>query len=410
MAEVEKKKKKLTKRDFILLGIILSAFAGYGILQFYSIYIQARKAKTQTPPKKVSPAQIPVETVAKAIKEPEVKAKSSKLPPIPPPKKKPTEEKIKRESEKPEKEEWKLPKPSGGLKVLPKEERKRFTIGLPKPSLFRMNELREVKKSRLAEKMKVITPKLVVVEKRRLEEKRKEQIPVNPPKKAYKAVIAAGMFVPAVLSQGIKAPIGYKVPVRFKLTGSASGVGSYSFPLDSCVVLGAGKGVQTGTTARIDVELIKMACVWPDGKIHTIPVSGYTVDGSDGKLHIAASLKENLPQVVKRSFIAGALLGAAEAAQKAQEVTKTTAINQTSSITSQEVKNSAAYTFWGGVAGALSQTQKLIDRSVQELSKLKTADRKPGGKVYLIFTKDVKVPTEWLGSTEKEYDFAGYER
>ncbi|ADU97742.1 hypothetical protein Theam_1786 (plasmid) [Thermovibrio ammonificans HB-1] len=415
MAEVEgKKKKKLTKRDWIILGVLSTAFFGFAAFEaLNALHTQRAKESESVAIKHASPGNVPPETVAKAISSKPPSPPAEQRPPAkqqnpPPPKVKPSEKK-----EPPKESGWKLPKPAGKLTPLPenrREERKRFTIGLPKPTLFKM---REEKKERIAEKMRVITPRLVVTAPKsspaRAPQPEKQTGKETGGK--YTTVVAAGMFVPAVLSQGIMAPLGYKVPVRFKVVGSAVGVGSYSFPLNSCVVLGVGKGIQTGDSARIEVELVKLSCVWPDGKLHTVPVTGYTVDLRDGKLHLAARLEEHMPDIVQKSFVAGALLGAAEAAQRAQEISKTTAINQNTSITTQEIKNPTAYTFWGGVAGALSQTQRLIEQKVQELMKLKTADREPGGKVYLVFTQNVRVPESWLRSSAKtEYDFAGYER
>jgi hypothetical protein len=419
MAEVEKKK-KLSKKELAILGILGAVLLSYGVFAFFSAYQKVEKKKKEAVSKsRVSPAQVSPETVAKAIKpkgEKKEQERPSAAAPPPPQKEeeRPKEEKPREEKKTEAKKEWKLPEPSGRLKVVADEKKKRpFTFGLPTPSkggekLFKMEELQRRK---VAERMKVITPRLVVVGKKEAKKASSSGTSQRVPPKRYQTVAAAGMFVPAVLTHGIRAPIGYKVPVRFRLVGSAVGVGSYSFPMDSCVVLGAGKGLQTGSTARIEVELIRLACVWPDGKLHTVPVNGYAVDSADGRLYLSASLEEHAPEIVRKSFIAGALLGAAEAAQKAQEVSKTTAVNQTTSVTTQEIKNPTAYTFWGGVAGALSQTQKLIEQSVAELTKLKTADRAPGGKVYLVFTQDVRVPEEWLKpETSNNYDFAGYER
>jgi len=406
MGEVEKKN-SLSWKQKIAIGTIMTAVVMYGGFSLYSTY-QKAKVATKKALNSANPASVPPQTVAKAIS-----GGQEKNPPPPPsvpapptPKPKPKPEKKEKKKEKPAESGWKLPKPPGNLMKLPKEN---FTAGLPKPSgLFP----RLKKKTVVAERMRVVTPRLVVrsapkpvrmQERTAVQQKKAQQ--------SYAEVIAAGMFVPATLSQGIMAPIGYKVPVRFKLTGRAVGVGDYSFDLSSCVVLAAGKGVETGNAARIEVQLIKLSCQWPDGKVHTVPVNGYVVDGKDGKVHLSAKLEENDSKVVLASFLQGAVAGAAEAAQKAQEVTQTTAINSNTSITSQEIKNPNAYAFWGGVASALSQTQQILQKKIAKLLQVEAADREPGGKVYLVFTQGVKVPESWLKGAEKNtYDYAGYEQ
>jgi len=411
MAEVEQKK-GLPKAALALVGAAVIGFAAFQTYNYYKKFRQSAAKLTKERKEKVNPAQVPAETVAKAISsEPQkrIPPPPSALPPVGQTKKNEaaTEKKEKRkEAAKKKETAWSLPKPEGTLTQLPREK---YTEGLPKPSFQIFPKV--VKKQKVAERMRVITPRLRIVGK-------KSPPPSQPVRKTsvvkkekFKTVIASGMFVPAVLSQGIMAPIGYKVPVRFKVAGRAAGVGDYSFDLSSCVVLGAGKGIETGDTARIEVELVKLSCQWPDGKLHTVPVTGYVVDNLDGKLHLAARLEENESKVVLASFLQGAVMGAAEAAKKAQEITQTTALNQNTSISSQEIKNEHKYVLWGGVAGALSQTQKLLEQKINKLMQIKTADREPGGSVYLVFTQDVKVPESWLRGEEKEnYEFAGYER
>ncbi len=259
--------------------------------------------------------------------------------------------------------------------------------------------------------MKVITPRLIVSPVRKtapaVSKTKAEQ-----PKERFTTVVAAGEFVPGILSQGIKAPIGYKVPVRIKLTGAAQGVGNHSFDLSSCVVLGAGKGIDTGDSARIEVEVLKLSCQWPDGELHTVPVTGYLVDGLDGKLHLSAKLTVNTGKVVLASFLQGAALGAAEAAKKAQEITQTTALNQNTSVSSTYVKNERKYVLWGGVAGAFSATEQMLKQRIAKMMSVETADREGGGRVYVVFTQDVRVPEKWLGKSKNgsNYQFKGLEQ
>lgn len=423
MAEVEKKKKagKLTYAAVGIVGITVLGTLGFMI---YGVVTGAKKETAKRiSSQQVNPAYVPPEKVAQAIPQPK-KAKETKaeVPPPPPEKKEKGEGAGKKEEKIPagrnNREEWKIPPPSGHLQILPKPEKPKtlfsknpFSFGFPKPSpssgLFKRKPAEEKK---IAERMKVITPRLIVAPVRK-----QPSAPVRtaekPKKEKFVTVAAAGEFVPGVLSQGIRAPIGYKVPVRIKLTGAAQGVGDHSFDLSSCVVLGAGKGLDTGNSARIEVEVLKLSCQWPDGELHTVPVTGYLVDGRDGKLHLAAKLNVNTGKVALASFLQGAALGAAEAAKKAQEITQTSALNQNTSISSTYVKNEHKYVLWGGVAGAFSATEQMLKQRIAKMMSVETADREPGGKVYVVFTQDVRVPEKWLGRKESSnYQFKGLEQ
>lgn len=414
MAEVEKKK-KAGKLTYVIVGLLgITTASAVGLM----IYGGMKKAKRETFKKvsqeSVNPGYVPPEKVAQAI-SPEKKERPKVPPPPPQEEKKEVERKETPKKQIPagRKKEWKLPPPSGHLQILPKPP----TAGFPKPSLssglFKFKKPKPEKRTKVAERMKVVTPKLIVQPSRSFTSR--QPAPQKPPKtekRQFTTVVAAGEFVPGILSQGIVAPIGYKVPVRIKLTGAAQGVGDHSFDLSTCVVLGAGKGLDTGDSARIEVEVLKLSCQWPDGQLHTVPVTGYLVDGRDGKLHLAARLKVNTGKVALASFLQGAALGAAEAAKKAQEVTQTAALNQNTSISSTYVKNENKYVLWGGVAGAFSATEQMLRQRISKMMSVETAERAPGGKVYVVFTQDVRVPESWLG-TEKEgsnYQFQGLER
>jgi len=147
MGEIEaKRKKKLTKKDFLILGGLILALLGLSYFYGSKALKDLKARKVSVRKQNVSPADIPPETVAKAITTKEEKEKEVNIPAPAPKRVKKAEAEQGRQEEKPEtsaeskkrkeekKKHWNIPKPVSqqGLTRIPD-----YTTGLPKPSLLR---------------------------------------------------------------------------------------------------------------------------------------------------------------------------------------------------------------------------------------------------------------------------------
>jgi len=155
---------------------------------------------------------------------------------------------------------------------------------------------------------------LIVIDKEREEEPRKEKI-TELKKKPSKSVIPAGAFVKGVLLSGIDAPTVGKAqtsphPVLIRIVDKAILPNLWKADIKDCFVIGAAYGDLSAERAYIRLETL--SCVRKDGTAITKSVDGY-VAGEDGKVGLAGRVVTKQGQILARTLLAGFVEGVAKA-------------------------------------------------------------------------------------------------
>jgi conjugal transfer pilus assembly protein TraB len=167
--------------------------------------------------------------------------------------------------------------------------------------------------------------------------------PVAPPVPAPTWVqLPAGSFVRGRLLTGLFATTqaGGALPALFAVREAFTGPNQTAIPLQGCLALG--KAQADLASLRAIVQLITLACVWPDGRTFEQAIAGY-VTGRDGTLGLPGRLEQRAGAYLGRTFLASLVAGAAEAFAAAERTTQITPLGGSQSVVTGDTGKFAAF-------------------------------------------------------------------
>ena len=197
--------------------------------------------------------------------------------------------------------------------------------------------------------------------------------------------LPGGSMARSILLTGVDAPVGGKpFPVLIALTEAFTAPNSYRVPLRGCFALGKAEG--NASSERADIQVVRMSCVLPRGKVFEQEVTGYLV-GDDGKQGIPGKLVEKQGKKIALAALAGIGSGLARAFGQ-QEVTNI--VTESGAITSTVTGNALRFGLAKGAEGAATELQRYFEKQAERL--VPVVEVEAGKKVTLIMLSGVKVP------------------
>ena len=284
-----------------------------------------------------------------------------------------------------------------------KQEKKQSFFGIPAPKnsssakeyvsyekkqeLKRESQLqKELLKQYIEElkSQKEPTPSLVVVQ-----EKPKKKVVVKKKQKCS-VVIPTGSVVEGRLLHTVPAPVERGVlplpPVLLKLNGSATTPNDFKVPLDDCYMIGKAQGdwnfVGGKELARAEIQLVKLVCVLPSGKVVEKKVNAYVVDedtgleGATGKL-----LDLSGEQILKYTSINTLTSFFSALAQSAQETTTTP-----DGYTINKITKPAKYALFSSLSKSWNEYTRFYENRLKKVNPVVLV---PPKKVEVVFLSQV---------------------
>ncbi len=197
--------------------------------------------------------------------------------------------------------------------------------------------------------------------------------------------LPGGSMARAILLTGVDAPVGGKpFPVLIALTEAFTAPNSYRVPLRGCFALGKAEG--NASSERADIQVVRMSCVLPRGKVFEQEITGYLV-ADDGKQGIPGKLVEKQGKKIALAALAGIGSGLARAFGQ-QEVTNI--VTESGAITSTVTGNALRFGLAKGAEGAATELQRYFEKQAKRL--VPVVEVEAGKKVTLIMLSGVKVP------------------
>ncbi len=219
----------------------------------------------------------------------------------------------------------------------------------------------------------------------RTSERPNEVKPIPNPRVRPTTYLPGGSMARSILLTGVDAPVrGKPFPVLIALTEAFTAPNSYRVPLRGCFALGKAEG--NASSERADIQVVRMSCVLPGGKVFEQEVTGYLV-ADDGKQGIPGKLVEKQGQKIAMAALAGVGSGLARAFGQ-QEVTNI--VTDSGAITSTVTGNALRFGLSKGAEGAATELRHYFEKQAERL--VPVVEVEAGKKVTLIMIFGVKVP------------------
>ena len=228
------------------------------------------------------------------------------------------------------------------------------------------------------------TPELVVVQ-----EKPKEKVVVKKKQKCS-VVIPTGSVVEGKILHTVPAPVERGIlplpPVLLKLSGSAVTPNDFEVPLDDCYMIGKAQGdwnfVGGKELARAEIQLVKLVCVLPSGKVVERKVNAYVVDESTGIEGATGKLLDlSGEQILKYTSINTLTSFFSALAQSAQETTTTP-----DGYTINKITQPAKYALFSSLSKSWNEYTRFYE---SRLKKVNPVVLVPPKKVEVVFLSQV---------------------
>jgi hypothetical protein len=140
--------------------------------------------------------------------------------------------------------------------------------------------------------------------------------------------VAKGRLINGVFATSVQ---GGGIPAEFTIDTDFQSARGTTVPLSGCRAVG--KTHPIFTAGRLEVELIRLACVLPDGRTFEEPITGY-VTGFDNVLGIPGYVDYRDPQILRELLFAAAAATPASAFREVERTQSASALGVTVTTTS----------------------------------------------------------------------------
>lgn len=173
-------------------------------------------------------------------------------------------------------------------------------------------------------------------------------------------ILPAGSLIDATLTMGVIAPAGEEaMPAVGVIKGAALGPNGSYVPIRGCTFVGKARG---NIGYRIaEIQIIRIACVWPDGSVHESEINAYAGD-TNGMFGVPGRVERFSKEFFTTSGVVSFLKGLAGGIARAKETYTESYSEELSSITSSIIGSPYVYGMYKGI-------EEMMDKAVDFYAK-----------------------------------------
>lgn len=197
--------------------------------------------------------------------------------------------------------------------------------------------------------------------------------------------LPAGSFVKGTLLSGVFAPENKSnpLPVVFSVDQAFNGPAGSKIPLKG--MLGIGKAQADINSSRAVIQVVRLAYVFPDGKVWEKNVNGW-VCGPDDILGVKGKIIQQTGRALAGAFTSGFLSGASQALSQAQTSTQQTI---SGTLETNVTGNTTKYGLYSGLASAAGNLSNYYSGMLNQI--ITAIKIRAGTPIQIVMEKGVSI-------------------
>jgi hypothetical protein len=177
---------------------------------------------------------------------------------------------------------------------------------------------------------------------------------------SHDLILPAGSLIDARLTMGVFAPAGERaMPVAGVIKGAALGPNGSYIPIRGCTFVGKAKGNVGYRVAEI--QIVRIACVWPDGSVHESEINAYAAD-TNGMYGVPGRVERFSKEFFATSGVVSFLKGLGEGIARAMETYSERYSDGTTFVTTEVTGSPYVYGIYKGIEEMMDKVQEYYAR------------------------------------------------